>query len=149
MENQTEQLYLTNYAKEYLTESAKWSKLLAIVGFVGIGLMMIAAIFMGTVFANLPMNELSGQQDFPFWILSFVYVIMAAIYFFPVYYLYQYATNTKNAILTNDSEVLEKGLEKLKSHHKFLGVMMLVVLSLYGVILLIALIGGGIAAAAM
>lgn len=149
MENQSTGMQLSNAALDFLKESAKWSKLLAIVGFVGIGLMIVAAIFMGTIFSAMPSTQMAGGPEFPLWILSFVYLLMAALYFFPVYYLYKYATYTRSAIDTNDSSLLEKGIEKLKSHHKFLGIMMLVILSLYGIIFLIALIGGGIAAASM
>ena len=52
MENQS--LELDQQAFEALRESAKWSMFLAIIGFIGIGLMVIAAIIMGSVMAMIP-----------------------------------------------------------------------------------------------
>ena len=90
----------------------------------------------------MPTATFLSASAFPIGIFSVVYIGMAALYFFPIYYLYKYATDTKAAIDLNDSDLLEKGLEKLKSHHKFLGIMMLVILSIYVFIFFIAFIGG-------
>lgn len=139
MENQESHLVLTNFAKEFLKESAKWSKFLAILGFVGIGFMMLSAIFIGALSSSFPQN---GVMPFSSPLLSVIYLIFAVIYFFPVFYLYKYAEHTKKAIDSNDSEVLQKGFEKLKSHHKFIGIMALIILSLYALGLLLALFGG-------
>ena len=111
--------------------------------------MVLAAIFMGAVMSMIPtaaqsteFNPLGAMKGF----LSVFYLIIAAIYFFPVYYLYKYANDTKNAIQNNDSELLSTGLGFLKSHHKFLGIMMIVILSLY-VLMFIGMITMGIFAA--
>ena len=53
MENQTN-LELNNQAVDALRESAKWSMFLAILGFIGIGIMIIAALLMGSAFAMMP-----------------------------------------------------------------------------------------------
>ena len=150
MENQNNnEMHLNASALEFLKESAKWSKFLAIMGFVGIGFMVLAAIFMGAVMSMIPtaaesteFNPLGAMKGF----LSVLYLIIAAIYFFPVYYLYKYANDTKNAIQDNDSELLSTGLGFLKSHHKFLGITMIVVISLY-VLMFVGLIATGIFAA--
>ena len=149
MENQNNnEMHLNTSALEFLKESAKWSKFLAITGFVGIGLMVLAAIFMGAVMSMVPTAEstefspLGAMKGF----ISVLYLIIASIYFFPVYYLYKYANDTKNAIQNNDSELLSTGLGFLKSHHKFLGIMMIVILSLY-VLMFIGMITMGIFAA--
>ena len=150
MENQNNnEMHLNASALEFLKESAKWSKFLAIMGFVGIGFMVLAAIFMGAVMSMIPtaaqsteFNPLGAMKGF----LSVFYLIIAAIYYFPVYYLYKYANDTKNAIQNNDSELLSTGLGFLKSHHKFLGIMMIVILSLY-VLMFIGMITMGIFAA--
>ena len=150
MENQNNnEMHLNASALEFLKESTKWSKFLAIMGFVGIGFMVLAAIFMGAFMSMIPtatesseFNPLGAMKGF----ISVLYLIIAAIYFFPVYYLYKYANDTKNAIQNNDSELLSNGLGFLKSHHKFLGITMIVVLSLY-VLMFIGMITMGIFAA--
>ncbi|MEO8235510.1 MAG: DUF5362 family protein [Flavobacterium sp.] len=149
MENQNNnEMQLNASALEFLKESAKWSKFLAIMGFVGIGFMVLAAIFMGAVMSMIPtvesaeFNPMLAMKGF----ISVLYLVIAAIYFFPIYYLYKYANDTKNAIQNNDSELLSTGLGFLKSHHKFLGITMIVVLSLY-VLMFIGMIAMGLFAA--
>ena len=149
MEDQNNnEMQLNALALEFLKESAKWSKFLAIVGFVGIGLMVLAAIFMGAVMSMIPTTESTGFNPMGAMkgFISVLYLVIAAIYFFPIYYLYKYANETKNAIENNDSDLLSNGLGFLKSHHKFLGISMIVVLSLY-VLMFIGMIAMGLFAA--
>lgn len=42
------ELQLDQSAKDFLKETAKWAYFLSIVGFVGIGLIMLIAVFAGT-----------------------------------------------------------------------------------------------------
>jgi len=78
-------------------------------------------------------------------LLAAFYVVIAVIYFFPVYYLFKYAKGMKQALDSSNSELLSDSLVYLKSHHKFLGIMTIVILSLY----LLAIVGGVIFAASM
>ena len=130
MENQS--LELDHQAFEALRESAKWSMFLAIIGFIGIGLMVIAAIIMGSVMAMIPDD---GFGNSPFGamkgFLSILYLVIAAIYFMPVYYLYKYASGMKNALNVRDSNLVSNALVSLKQHHKILGIMVIVLISLY------------------
>lgn len=148
MENENKGLRLNFMALEFLRESAKWCKFLAIVGFIGIGLILLLAVFIGSVMSMLPSN---GNVPFGAMkgILSAVYVVIAGLYFFPVYYLYKYATDTKIAIETQNEELLTSGLGFLKSHHKFLGIMTIVILSLYALMFVGMIFVGIFAASAM
>jgi len=129
---------LTSAAVGFLQESAKWSKFMAIIGFIGIGLMVLVSLFMaiGLGVTNLP------ELPFSMSVFSIIYVLFAAIYFFPVYYLYQYATKTSAALHSKNKQLLADGLENLKSHHKFLGIFTLIIISLYGFIFVFAILGG-------
>ena len=69
---------------------------------------------------------------------------MAGLYFIPVYYLYKYSTNMKTALQFGDNNLVAEAFVNLKSHHKFLGISIIVILSLY----LLILIGGIFAIAA-
>ena len=142
-EKQTENFenQLTSAAVGFLQESAKWSKFMAIIGFIGIGLMVLVSLFMAIGFsamgtANIP------ELPFSMSVFSIIYVLFAAIYFFPVYYLYQYATKTSAALHSKNKQLLTDGLENLKSHHKFLGIFTLIIISLYGFIFVFAILGG-------
>ena len=147
MENQS--LQLNEQAISALKEGAKWSYFLSILGFIGVGLMVLAAVFMSLIFSSLPTgvgSEYNNQIGFnPFsaasGFISFLYIIISVLYFFPIYYLYKYATGIKNALAVRDSILLSDALVYLKSHHKFLGITALVVISLYGFIFLLMILG--------
>jgi len=67
---------------------------------------------------------------------------MAGIYFFPVYYLYNFSSKLKDAIRLNSEVILENSFKNLKSHYKFMGIVLLIFLVIYGGMFLIF---GGIA----
>lgn len=135
-------LHLTEESKSYLKETAKWAYFLAIVGFIGIGILVLVALFFGTIFAKL--NSFGGNSSpMPMMAGSFItviYLILAVLYFFPVYYLFQFASKAKAAFSRNDNETLTTSLEFLKSHYKFMGIMAIVMFSFYGVVLLFSFI---------
>ena len=138
---------LTISAVGFLRESAKWCKFMAIVGFVGVGLMVLAALFILIGFSAF--DSISEATNFPFPIAGFsvLYLIIAAIYFFPIYYLYQYAVKIPAALHLKNNQLLADGFENLKSHHKFLGIFTLVILSLYALLFVFAILTGIFAAA--
>ena len=132
-------LELNNNAVEALRESAKWSMFLAIMGFIGIGFMVIAALFVGSAMAMMPDDPnipMSGIKNY----LSFIYLIVAALYFPPIYYLYKYATGMKSSLQTRNSQSVSDALVSLKSHHKYLGISIIVFIALYiiGIIAFVA-----------
>lgn len=131
-------LELNQLAKDALREGAKWTFFLSIMGFIGIGIMLLAGIFMTIAFSALP-NEIEGAGMFGFFkgFMSLFYIGMAILYFFPVNYLYKYSTKMKSALQFNDNSLLAEAFVNLKSHHKFLGIAIIVIMSLY----LLAIVG--------
>jgi hypothetical protein len=126
-----EQLTLTSSAKRFLKETAKWSKFLSILGFVGIGLMLIFSIFTGTMIGILQ-NTVSQPLPKGLAITSSItYLLIAIIYFFPMYYLFQFSNRMKKALLMKNDETFEKAFEMLKSHYKYIGVLTIITMSLY------------------
>uniref|UniRef100_UPI00404A21C0 hypothetical protein n=1 Tax=Flavobacterium sp. TaxID=239 RepID=UPI00404A21C0 len=145
MENNN--LQLNEQAVLALKESAKWTYFLSILGFIGIGFMVLLALFMTSIFSSLPDsfgNEYKNEFGFdPFGavqtIFSVMYLLIAVFYFFPVFYLYKYAVGIKESMDTRSSDLLSNAFVNLKSHHKFLGITALVIISLYAFIFLIAI----------
>ncbi len=152
MEQQQEQslfdLQLDNMSQSYLMETSKWGKFLAIMGFIGCGLLIIIGIFSASVFSrfNSLSSEMGGSTS-PFSpvVLSLVYVIMAVLYFFPCYYLFNFSSRMQTALRTNDQQALQSAFASQKACYKFVGILTIVVLSLY----VIALIAGMIFAASL
>jgi len=136
-----EQLTLTSSAKRFLRESAKWCKFLSILGFIGIGFLLIFAIFTGTM---IDLLQTTVPQPLPNGLAittTVTYLLLAIIYFFPVYYLFQFSNSMKKALLMKNDETLEKAFEMLKSHYKYIGVLTIITISLYLFFIIIMVMG--------
>lgn len=124
----------------FLKETGKWAKFLSIVGFVSMGIMIIAALFASTLPNTIPglENTLMSSAG----LISGLYVLMAAIYFFPFYYLFQFSNKINKALKQNDNRLLEDSFKNLKSHYKFIGVFTLIFILFYIVIIFMAVFTG-------
>lgn len=136
------ELQLNESAKGFLKETAKWAYFISILGYIGIGFIVLAAFFAGALFAFIghmsrEMGSFGGLEGS---FITVLYLIIAALYFFPVYYLNKFATNAKIALKDNNSKSLAASFEYLKSHYKFMGIMALVILCLYAIIFLFVII---------
>jgi hypothetical protein len=127
MENN--QLQLNFNALTFLKSAAKWASFLAIIGFITAMALLVAAVFMGVVISDELANEggISHQNG----IISAVLGLTALLYFFPVYYLFRFAFNTKSAIKYNNNEMIANAFGYLKSHFKFIGIMTILMLLIY------------------
>ncbi len=122
-------MILTEESKHYLVQTAKWARFLAIVGFVMVGFLVIVAFFAGAFLAALDSDEeLSAIGTGS---LTALYLVLAIVYFFPVWYLFRFANRTREAIKDEDSELLAAGLEQLKACIKFVGILTIIVLVFY------------------
>jgi len=141
MENQNN-LVLNDLAIGAIRESAKWTMFLSIIGFIGLALMLLGGIFATVALAAIPDEAAFGPYN-PFAAIKNyigpIYLVIVVIYFFPVLYLYKYSKGAKEALNFNNSELLAEALVNLKSHHKYLGIMTIVCLSMYVVIIIVAI----------
>ncbi len=137
---QLEQLTVSSASKNFLTETAKWAKFLAIIGFFFIGCLLVLAIFTTTIFEY----AIKIQPEIPKvlgLVVMITCVLFAFIYFFPVYYLLQFSNQMKKALTTKNDETLAKAFEMLKSHYKFIGVFTIITISLYILFFIVAMTG--------
>lgn len=137
------ELQLNQTAKDFLKETAKWAYFLSILGFILIGFLVIIAVFAGTFLASMGsivpgMGGMGGSFGL---VMGILYFGIAALYFFPVYYLFKFASNTKVAFRDNDSEALTNSLGYLKSHYKFIGIMTVVILGFYVLMIVLMFLG--------
>ena len=85
---QLEQLTINTKSKSFLKEIAKWAFFLSIIGFIGIALMVLLGVFSSVLFGAIPQTE---QIPFDFSLmLTIMYLVLAVLYFFPVYYLLKF-----------------------------------------------------------
>lgn len=133
-----DELKITEASKSFLMETSKWAKFLSIVGFVMLGLMVLGALLM--IAAGTSMRGMRSPFDPS--VLGVIYLLIAAMYFFPTFYLYSFSVKMKKAILNTDQGNADSGFENLKSLFKFMGILMIVVLSIYILLIFVVIAAG-------
>jgi hypothetical protein len=127
-EKSHELLQINDEMKGYFLSIAKWAKFLSIMGFIGVGFMLLLA------FVELVMRSSLGLMSIPRVGTGFIAVFLiigALLYFLPAFFLYVSSTKITNGIKTNNDELLTSGLEFLKMQYKFKGIALIVLLSFY------------------
>ena len=124
VENAPSQLVVTESIKINLNEISKWAKFLAIIGFIGMGILLIVSLIVMTTLGTL----------------GIIYIILDIVYFFPVYYLFKFASEIQSAFYGNNQYNLDLGIEYLKSHYKFIGIITIVTLAIYLVIIFVGIL---------
>jgi ABC-type multidrug transport system fused ATPase/permease subunit len=135
-------LELNDASKDYILEIAKWSRLLSIVGFVGLGIMALSMIMMA--FSTMVAAAFTQSMGYQMGIVPVIilYSSMIILYFFPIYYLFKSSQKLKAGISNSNSEEITEGFENLKSHYRFIGIITLIILSIYALIFLSAILIG-------
>jgi hypothetical protein len=121
-------ILINDEIREYLKETAKWANFLAILGFIGLGLMAIAIIAM--LFLNgSRSNNYSNVGGSSF--IAVFYILLAVLYYYPINYLYKFSVDITKGVNSNDQELFTSGFKSLKSLFKFQGILTIVVISIY------------------
>lgn len=131
-----DKLIVSSQASGYLNETGRWAKFLAILGFCFIGLCVVVAMFAGTIFSSM-----GSELPYPGYMFAGIYLVIGFLYFFPVYYLFRFSNKIRTALYTKSNPDLDSAFENLKAHYKFIGIMMIIVMSFYVLIGGAALIG--------
>jgi len=142
---QLEQLVVTSKSKSFLREIARWTFFFAILGFIGIAFIVIGAILVATVYAPM-LNMVAQQQGLPAlgMPIAITYVVSALLYFMPVWYLFKFSRKMKLALATKNDDVLADAFENLKSHFKYIGVLTIIIISLYVLLFVFSLVAGSL-----
>jgi len=136
-----EPLSLSGSAAEDLRVTARWTTFLSILGFIGLGLLALGGLFVGTVVSKL---GASNTLPFPTAVFSIIYFVIAAIYFFPVFYLYRFGDKIKKALRRNSQTELTSAFMNLKAHYRFIGILVIVLLGFYALAFLVFFLFGSL-----
>ncbi|MDZ4667111.1 MAG: DUF5362 family protein [bacterium] len=134
---ETSSFFKNEERNAYLREMAKWGKLLSIVGFIGMGIICIIAVAMMAGMSFFSKNTSLGGLNT--WI-GLVYIAMAALYYFPVKYLFTFSKEINLALDLQDENNLTEGLKNLKSVFKFMGIATMIMLVVYGLVFVFGLL---------
>ena len=116
--------------KADLILASKWTKFLCIVGCIGVVLLVVIGIMMFAVGSSF------GFGSTPFGAgLGVLYLILAAIYIYPIIKGFQFANATKAACLTDNEAQLARGFSGLRAVLQFFGIITIIVLAIYALVL--------------
>jgi hypothetical protein len=125
-------LWISEDVRSYIYEAAKWTKFLAIVGFVFTALIAISAFSAGAVLNSLamlsPNNPLVKMGSAA---ITIIYLLIALLYFYPSFLLFRFSTAANQAVLYADQASLSAAMGKLKSFFKFWGILTIVLIIFY------------------
>lgn len=152
MEGTAGRIVIGEADRAHLARAAKWSKFLAIVQFIGIGLMFVFALIMllagGVTKASLA--EVPGWSEMPSgfftWYAIFI-IVMLVISFFLALYLYCFATKTLSAIREGNDATMTEAFANLGQYFRIYGILTIVMLGLCVLAIVITIIAGIVAAA--
>ncbi|HVZ96747.1 MAG TPA: hypothetical protein VG847_07720 [Chitinophagaceae bacterium] len=134
-------LQVSPVVQNYLSETAKWGKFLAILGFVGCGLMLVFAFLAPSYIKSTPpYSEMeSASRSAASGTLIFTYIVSSILLFFPCLFLYRFSANAQISFKTFSQENFELSFSNLKSAFKFYGIMCIVILSLSVLVVIYAI----------
>lgn len=118
----------------HLNEIRKWTQFLSILGFVAVGLLVFVGILLLVTHTLKSMMQFDSYSMVAPWIGIF-YIVLALIYYLPVFYMYRFSVKAKNSLMQVGSEasneLMASAFHYLKKHFRFVGVFTLAILGIY------------------
>ncbi|WP_129717566.1 DUF5362 family protein [Pedobacter sp. SYP-B3415] len=142
------QLIVTEDMRSNLYEIGRWSRFLAVIGFVLTFFMVVGAFGISAllntdarVAAQLgPLAQLGGTG------IMVIYLLIGLLFFYPSLLLFKYSSASAEGVLYGDQESLNLAISRLKSLFKFWGVATIIGIVLYVLSLLSVMFLPGAAA---
>ena len=132
--------------KSHLSETARWARFLAIVGMVSLVLIIVFglaySIWISTMVDSMQ-NQVGLQTTRPYASglaigSAVLFIIAAAVAFFPLLYMFRFANQMKTALYGNDQEGLNASFQNLKKYFRYVGIITIISLGMWIVWLLVA-----------
>jgi hypothetical protein len=143
-------MQLDGAAQQALKNTGKWAMFFAVLGFIGVGIIVLVGIvaggammLAGSTFANEPSTGFtSGVFGGGMMIM---YIIIGSIYLFPLIKLFKFSQTIEVALKKQDDSMLSVALVNLNKHYKIMGYYTIVIFGIYVLIFLGAIVFGGMA----
>ena len=139
MENQQEfkKIELEEDSLRDLDKTRKWAMFIAILGFIGLGLMLIigigTAIFL-SVFKSETIPDAASWGFLP----GAIMIVFCVIYFFPILYLYRFSKHTGIAVSTIDKSQMQQAIRYLRKFYVYMGILLIIMLVVYFVAFIVS-----------
>ncbi len=124
----TNELEITDTLKSYLLDAAKWGRFLAVIGIISCLLMVVGAFYAGYYVSHLPSYSFGSSMGQA---VTAFYIFFAVIWFYPCLFLYKFSVKLLLALKSSSQECIESAFINLRSAFKFLGIVTIVILSLW------------------
>ncbi|MGZ3846397.1 MAG: DUF5362 family protein [Flavisolibacter sp.] len=131
--------------KAHLFETARWARFLAIVGMIGLALMVVFGVFY-SIWLSTAIGALYGQpgmESAPAFSTGAavgsgaLFISVAIVGFFPLLFIFRFATLMKIALTGNDQESLNTSFQNLKRYFRYLGIITIIGIGLWLIWLLV------------
>jgi hypothetical protein len=127
---------VTPLMAEHLRATKPWVRLISVIMFISVGLMFLGGLVM------MLMPSPAGMRGFGFGpIVGIFYFIFGLLYLLPAYFLHQYASSINDFLQGGGDSAMENALGSQKSFWRFVGILTLVIISLYALVFLFAIFG--------
>jgi heme/copper-type cytochrome/quinol oxidase subunit 2 len=113
----------------HLNSTRKWTTFLAVLGFIFLGLILIAGLATSIFLSTFKTTE--ANIGIPESLMILLFIIIGFIYFFPVFFLFRFSRNKRDAIKNLDQKKLQKGFRNLRLYFTYIGILVIVVLTIY------------------
>lgn len=113
-------LQVDSEVRQHLNSSAKWSKFISVTVFIFSGLVLLIAVG-GSTAIIAAMEKMSGRNlgfitSNYLWVIMGTMVFALAVFVFIYYFLFNFAAKIRSALMSEDVDVLNRGLGSLKSY---------------------------------
>lgn len=130
-------LQLLEESKQYVESTGKWMKFFAILGCIGVGFLVLAALMMASVGSYIPLDEDFGAFGRIFMrMFGIIYLVIAAVYIYPIIYLFRASAAARLAAESNDNVQVTEFLKNNKSYWKYCGILTIVMFCVYILLIL-------------
>ncbi len=122
---------------EALTRTRGWVRFFSIMGFISCGLLVLGGLAM-LVGGGSEFGYVYGSEGIAI-LIGFLYLLFAALYFFPSLKLTQYANRITSLQESHTEQDLVSALDMQRSFWALIGIMAIVTISLYILVILIVI----------
>lgn len=114
----------------------KWTMFLAVLGFIGIGLIIIFGIFAGIFLTIFSTSE--ALAGLPEWSVFIFVILIGTMFVFPGLFLFRYSKYSAEAVKKLDGTCLQKAVRNLKAYFVSTGILIIMILTVYLAAIIIA-----------
>ncbi len=132
---------IDDQAKSNFIEISRWTKFIAVVFFVMFGLILLAGIILAILIPTLSSQpQFAAMGSYGPVLIIICTLALIAVYFYPTYALLKFSGNVKAGLNTGDKELFNSSIRHLKGMFKYMGILMIIILILYGVEIIFGLL---------